>query len=248
MFRLAGSNLWDFEFAPHDMGRYPILRGQVYGANSIEYQMPVEECGNILILMAAICEADGNTEFAQQYIGFLEKWSRYLIDFGEDPANQLCTDDFAGHLPHNCNLSIKAIMGIAGFAGILDRLGKKEGAAEYMTKAREYADSFLLRAANTDGSFRLAYDCPDTYSIKYNAVWDKLWKTELFPESFYSGEIERYKKEMLPYGVPLDSRERYTKSDWTLWVTCLCQNNSDFKLFVDRIWKARFIQCVPVFP
>ena len=238
VFRFAESDLWNFEFAPHDVGTYPILRGQVYGANNIEYQMPVEECGNILILMSAICEADGNTEFAQQYIGFLEKWSRYLIDFGEDPDNQLCTDDFAGHLPHNCNLSIKAIMGIVGFARILDRLGRKEEAAEYMTKARKYADSFLLRATNTDGSFRLAYDRPETYSIKYNAVWDKLWKTELFPESFYDGEIARYKKEMLPYGVPLDSRERYTKSDWTLWAACMCQKNSDFEFFVDRMWNA----------
>lgn len=238
VFRFAGSDKWQFDFAPHDVGKYPLLNGQVYCAGKLEGQMPVEESGNIIILIAAICEADGNTEFAEEYLDYLDKWNRYLVEFGEDPSNQLCTDDFAGHLAHNCNLSIKAIMGITGYAKILTRLGRKDEAAKFTEIAKKYADSFISRAANSDGSFRLAYDRPETFSLKYNAVWDKLWNTNLFPENFYKGEVERYKKELLPYGVPLDSREKYTKSDWTLWAACLSDSRADFELLVDRMWNA----------
>ena len=113
-----------------------------------------------------------------------DKWVEYLIKYGNDPENQLCTDDFAGHLAHNCNLSLKAIMGIAGYAKILQMRGEEERAYTLMKTAKEMADSFVKRAANDDGSFRLAYDRPDTFSMKYNMVWDKLWGTKLSPPVF----------------------------------------------------------------
>ena len=147
---------------------------------------------NLHSKVSAICEQDGDYSFAAENLALLEKWNRYLVEYGEDPAHQLCTDDFAGHLAHNCNLSLKAIMGMSGFARILRALGRSDEAAELEAKAREYAESFLRRALNEDGSYRLAYDRPGTFSLKYNAVWDKLWKLDLLPASFYAAEIERY--------------------------------------------------------
>lgn len=231
VFRFAASEAWPYDFAPHDVGRYPILNGQFYGMR-MESQMPVEECGNMITLTAAICERDGDYSFAVENLTLLEKWNQYLVEYGEDPAHQLCTDDFAGHLAHNCNLSLKAIMGMSGFARILKAIGRTDEATALEAKAREYAESFLRRAVNEDGSYRLAYDRPGTFSLKYNAVWDKLWKLDLLPASFYQAEIDRYKKEAFLYGVPLDSRERYTKSDWELWAACLAEDPADFAFIV----------------
>ncbi|MBE6780167.1 MAG: DUF4965 domain-containing protein [Ruminococcaceae bacterium] len=243
----AYSAEWTPDYAPHDLGFYPLLNGQVYG---VEYkpdgtvkidhnmQMPVEECGNMIILFAAICDADNNTDFVAEHIDTLRTWCKYLIKYGLDPEHQLCTDDFAGHMAHNVNLSIKAIMGIAAYSRILSRLGINDEADDMMKTAREYAKSVVERAKNEDGSYRLAYDKPDSFSLKYNAVWDKIWKTSLFPEEFYKGEIERYKKETLPYGVPLDSREKYTKSDWLLWVATMAENSDDFNALVEPMWSA----------
>ena len=241
----ADSAEWTCDFAPHDLGQYPLLNGQFYGVRrkngevSINYerQMPVEECGNMIILFAAVCEAENDVSFVLPYLNTLEKWYQYLIKYGRDPMNQLCTDDFAGHLAHNVNLAIKAIMGIAGYSRILLRLGEKEKSEIMMKTAKDYAVSVLNRAKNSDGSYRLAFDKPETFSLKYNCVWDKLWGTGIFPEEFYSGEIKRYKKELLTYGVPLDSREVYTKSDWLLWISALAEK-SDFNLFTERMWNA----------
>lgn len=238
IIKYCRSGMWKHDFAPHDVGQYPILNGQVYGAASYEGQMPVEECGNMLILAAAVTRADGNTEFADSFSDLLEMWSGYLVKYGLDPDYQLCTDDFAGHMAHNCNLSLKAVMGLAGYADILRRRGETGKAGILSAKAAEYARSFTERAANSDGSFRLAYDRPDTFSLKYNAVWDKLWKTGLFPDSFFEGETARYRKEALPYGVPLDSREKYTKSDWTAWIACFSYKPEDFEFFVSLLWNA----------
>lgn len=245
VMRYAATEEWCFGFAPHDVGQYPLLNGQMYGVKRQnpehvelyeDSQMPVEECGNMLILFAAICEAEQNATFALPYLETIDRWCGYLLQYGLDPAHQLCTDDFAGHLSHNVNLSIKAIMGIAGYSRILSRLGKHEEADHLMKKAREYAASVITRAVNSDGSYRLSYDKPETFSLKYNAVWDKLWGTELFPEKFYRGEMTRYKKELLPYGVPLDSREAYTKSDWLVWVASLAENQTDFDQLIHTLW------------
>ena len=238
VFRYARTDDWKFDFAPHDVGQYPILNGQVYGANALKYQMPVEECGNMIILTAAICKKENDVSFAQENLDLISIWSEYLVKYGADPGNQLCTDDFAGHLAHNCNLAIKAIMGIAGYSSILSMLGREEEATRFMSIAKDYAVTVCQQSKNPDGSYRLAFDQEGTFSLKYNSVWDKLWGTELFPDEFFRNEIIRYRQEALPYGVPLDSREKYTKSDWLLWAACLAESAEDFNFFVDLLWKA----------
>lgn len=247
VIRFARSAQWEFDFAPHDVGCYPWVNGQVYGVKSrdngrVEYhldeQMPVEECGNLIVLFAAIADVENDVSFAEEHLELIEQWSNYLIRYGKDPENQLCTDDFAGHLAHNVNLSIKAIMGIAGYARLLERLGKTDKAEKMMAIAKEYAVSMMERAKNSDGSYRLAYDKPETFSLKYNAVWDKLWGTNLFSKEFYEGELERYQKELLPYGVPLDSRETYTKSDWLVWAATLADGQENFSVLVEPLWRA----------
>ena len=245
IFRFARSDEWIFDFAPHDVGTYPLVNGQVYGYgenDSVEKrlncQMPVEECGNMLILTANIAMTDGNADFCETESDILSQWVKYLEKCGTDPENQLCTDDFAGHLAHNCNLALKAIMGIAGYAKILEIQGKTDDAVKYMSEARAMAQSWTERAANDDGSFRLAFDRPGTFSMKYNYVWDKLWHTKLFPPCVFNSEFASNKKHVHPYGMPLDSRKNYTKSDWLVWTAELAPTYGEFIEFITPLWRA----------
>lgn len=236
IYKYAGSSEWTFDFAPHDVGQYPLVNGQVYGGNQLKYQMPVEECGNMLVMETNVALATKSTSFAESHIEILEKWCKYLIEFGADPGNQLCTDDFAGHLEHNCNLSLKAIMGLRGMAIIMEMSGNKEKAEFYKEKSAEMAENWLKTAVDEKGESLLAFDRPNTFSMKYNMVWDKVWGTGLFSQEFMDRELENNKKYFNKYGMPLDSRADYTKSDWLTWVASMASDKETFEEFIAPLW------------
>lgn len=248
VFDFAQGDVWDFDFAPHDVGQYPLVNGQVYGnarktrEDYLKAQMPVEECGNMIIMMTNIAIKDGNTDFADKYMPVLSQWVKYLIKFGVDPENQLCTDDFAGHFAHNCNLTLKAIMGVAGYSKILAMKGDNK-ADEYMNTAREMAESWMQRAVNPDGSFRLAFDREGSWSMKYNIIWDKIWELGFFPPYMYFSEFASNCKHINYYGMPLDNRKAYTKSDWLVWTACLAPTKEEFEKFIEPLWNAYNVSC-----
>ena len=248
VFRFAACDVWEYDFAPHDVGRYPYAWGQVYGLNGekkrefcydqgavlpafcqypknsgiydFKYQMPVEECGNMLILTAAVCWLDQSPAFAEPHMEVLKQWTQYLITYGADPGEQLCTDDFAGHLSHNVNLSAKAIMGIEAYAQIAGQLGLKETAQEYHEKAVEMAKDWEKRSDAGD-HYVLSFGRPETWSLKYNLIWDRFFESDLFSDGVYEKELAYYAEKTNEYGTPLDSRRAYTKSDWILWCAAM---------------------------
>jgi hypothetical protein len=229
---------WKWPFAPHDLGTYPLADGQVYGGgeSTEEDQMPVEESGNMLVMMDALGRAQGNWHLAEEYWPQLTQWADYLRAKGLDPENQLSTDDFAGHLAHNSNLSIKAIEGIAAYAEIATGLGKPEIASQYASAAKQMAAQWQTMAKNGD-HYTLAFDKPDTWSQKYNLVWDQLLDLHLFPAEVRQTEIAFYLKHLNEYGLPLDNRKDYTKLDWELWTATLAGDPQQFQLFMDPIGK-----------
>jgi len=224
----AGLPRWRFPFAPHDLGTYPLANGQVYGGGERDEtdQMPVEESGNLLILTAALGLLHGDWEFVRRYFPTLRKWTEYLLAKGYDPENQLCTDDFAGHLAHNANLSVKAIVALELAGRIAAQCGDEDLAQRCTTYAHDAAKRWAQDA--TDGDhYRLAFDRPGTWSQKYNLVWDKIFDLGLFAPEVAERELAHYKKIQREFGLPLDGRATYTKLDWIVWSGCLTGKRED---------------------
>merc|ERR1719273_2862343 len=107
------SHAWLHPFTPHDMGHWPIANAYDGGPQE---NMPLEETGNIMIMMAAVSWRDKSTVFVEQYWDQLELWAQYLRNHGLYPEKQLSSDDFNGPIANSTNLAMKSIIGLGAFA------------------------------------------------------------------------------------------------------------------------------------
>ena len=230
IFYFTESGKYPYAWAAHDLGTYPHANGQTYGE-----PMPVEESGNMLILTAALSKVQGDWEYARKHWKTLTMWTDYLVQEGFDPKTQLCTDDFAGHLARNANLSVKAIVGIACYAQMAEALGLEQTAQKYRAVAKKMVTDWMV-LADAGTHYALTFDNKDSWSLKYNLVWDKVLHLNLFPQEVYDKEITYYLTKQMKYGVPLDNRSAFTKNDWIMWTAAFTKDKESFDALVDRVY------------
>lgn len=231
IYHYAESGKWTKPFPAHDVGTYPVANGQTY-----EGDMPVEEAGNVLILTDAICHFQDDYLYAERHWNTLTTWAEYLEQFGLDPENQLCTDDFAGRSAHNTNLSIKAILALKSYSDMAENLGHPDIAARYDSTSRAMAARWV-EMADAGDHFSRTFGNRSNWSQKYNLVWDKILGFNIFPKEVAEKELAFYPSVELEYGLPLDDRRSYTKTDWIVWTATLSDDRAEFEHLIDGIYR-----------
>ncbi|TBU30301.1 DUF1793-domain-containing protein [Dichomitus squalens] len=217
LFEYQTTGQYPNQYSVHDMGaHYPNATGHNDGKDEA---MPVEESGNMLIMTLSYAQRTGDLSLIIIYFSLLDQWTQFLITDSLIPANQLSTDDFAGALANQTNLTIKGIIGIQAMAEIAKLNDDEARASNYSLIAASYVQQWQKLATSSDGS-HLTLSVPDddeSWGIAYNLYADKLLGTNIFPSSVYDMRTAWYAEKDNAFGVPLDTRHTYSKSDWQIW-------------------------------
>ncbi|PTU20072.1 hypothetical protein P175DRAFT_0460422 [Aspergillus ochraceoroseus IBT 24754] len=231
MMRYLAAGRWRQPYVIHDMGKhYPNALGH---DDQKAEPMPIEECGNLMVLMLAYVRATGDTAWPARYMALLKKYADYLVDNSIEIAMQLSSNDAAGALANETNLAIKAAVGLKAF-------GMLSGLREYSRIGEERARLFFNQGLGTDDAkshFVLQYpDKPNSWKIPYNLFPDVLFDLKTFPKEAYQMGNTFFKSVRAEYGVHLDSRQDWAKSDWNMWLAGTFDDLSTRDEFVDDLW------------
>jgi len=212
-------------WAPHHLGAWPVA--DISGEQ--QEQMPMEESANMLIMLAGIAQQQSNkVDWLKPYWPALQTWAEYLNASLPDPGNQLCTDDFEGASPHNVNLALKGTLGLASYALLLKYNGDSTGSSQFMGYAENYSQDWLSMGLDVSGDhFKLQFDLNNTWSTKYNLMWQYALGLNIFPQTVADNEISWYLAHPNPHGVPLDSRGPLVKCDWLSWAAAFATKPTD---------------------
>ncbi|OWP04752.1 hypothetical protein B2J93_4034 [Marssonina coronariae] len=237
LFENMESGQYPNEYSMHDLGtHYPNGTGHPDGKDE---QQPLEECGNMLIMTLSYAQRSNDSAYLKQHYEILKQWTSYLVENSLAPGDQISTDDFAGSLANQTNLALKGMIGIQAMAVIANLTGNEADGASFANIARDYITRWQDLAVAQDATpphTTLSYGMNDTHGLLYNLYGDKLLGLNLVPPSVYDMQSAFYPTVEEMYGVPLDTRHNYTKSDWEMWAAAVASDETR-EMFISGLAK-----------
>jgi hypothetical protein len=227
------SGFYPNQYSMHDLGsNFPNATGHVEGND--EY-MPVEESGNMVLMAYAYAKFSGDTSYLSTHYPLLHQYSNYLIDYSLLPGVQLSTDDFAGELVNQTNLGIKGIVGLAAMREVATLAGQTADAANFSATTSDFIQRWQTYAIDPSRKHTvLSYQYRASYGLLYNTYPDMLLNLSIIPQQVFDMQSDFYPTISQIFGIPLDSRHEYTKSDWQMWTAATC-SPSTRALFVTSL-------------
>ncbi|EQK98252.1 DUF1793-domain-containing protein [Ophiocordyceps sinensis CO18] len=231
----------------HNRGRFGHQGPNRGMTSSGRLPLEVDELGvdRTSIVAGSSVEKSAETWVKRSY-SLLRQWTGYLVRESLIPRNQLSTDDFAGWLANQTNLALKGIIGIRAMADLSKLVGDHEDARGYRVISSSYVEKWLGYGLSRDETHaKLAYTWYGSWTTLYSLFADSLLcfhepgksimppgdegqKTlissgggPLIPRRVYSMQSSWYGAVLQRYGLPLDSRHLYTKSDWQLFAAAV---------------------------
>ena len=210
-------------YAIHDLGIFPNALGYPQGTDE---GMPLEECGNMVIMTLGYAQRTGDDAYISKHWPLIDQWASYLVNDSLIPSNQLSTDDFAGRLANQTNLALKGIIGLKAISEMARRAGIDD---KYGATADSYLHQWMRLGTNAGANpphTTLAYGQDDTHGLLYNLYADRLLGFDFVDRSVYDMQSAFYPTVAREFGVPLDTRHNWTKTDWEMWVAAIASDDT----------------------
>ncbi|EPE28779.1 Six-hairpin glycosidase [Glarea lozoyensis ATCC 20868] len=208
------SGRWPHTYAIHDIGaNFPRAIGHEDG-NAEE--MPVEECGNMIIASLAYAQRAGDKEYLKGHYKIMRQWVEYLVEDSLIPGHQLSTDDFQGPLQNQTNLALKGILAISAMSEIARLTDHPDDAKLYNDIAKDYIAKWEGFAVVDGKHTSLAYQDKASHGLLYNLYADALLSLNLVPQRIYD-----------------------MQTDWEIW-TASITSSSTRTMFISKM--ANFVR------
>jgi hypothetical protein len=234
IYENSESGKWPQLYAMHDLGTFPNATGHPDGKGEAQ---PLEECGDMLIMTLAYAQRADDVDYLKSHYKILKQWTSFLVEEALIPASQISTDDFAGPLENQTNLAIKGIIAIGAMAEIANLSGNIADAKNYSSIAKDYVEQWttlgLAKGADPPHT-TLNYGNTSSHGLLYNLYADRSLNLNLVPQSIYDMQSAFYPTVSHKYGVPLDTRHTYTKSDWEMFTAAVASTSTQ-KMFISKL-------------
>ncbi|KAK2625981.1 hypothetical protein QTJ16_004243 [Diplocarpon rosae] len=231
------------KYSLHDLGaNYPRAIGHPSGDGE---PMPLEECGNMLILVLSYAQRANDNAYLASHYSILKQWTAYLVDEALIPANQLSTDDFQGQLANQTNLALKGIIAIEAMSVIAQKTGHLADQKMYSGIALDYIARWQKLAVVTTATpphTSLAYQDQTSHGLLYNLYADALLGLDLVPKAIYDMQSAFYPT--VAQTVMHRAHEYMGTADWEMWVAAI-SSPSTKKLFISKL--AAWITTTPTY-
>lgn len=227
------SGLYPNTYAEHDLGVWPNALGYPSGNDE---EMPLEECGNMIIMTLAYAQRSGDTDYLSKHLPKMEQWAGYLVNESLIPQNQISTDDFAGSLANQTNLALKGIIALKAMGEIGTLTGDN---LTYGATADSYLPqwvSYGLNNASDPPHTMLDYNDPTSHGVLYNLYADRLLSLNFVYDYIYTIQSNFYPTVAEAFGVPLDTRHDWVKSDWEMFAAAIAEESTR-TLLIDLLAK-----------
>ncbi|KAK4100063.1 DUF1793-domain-containing protein [Parathielavia hyrcaniae] len=225
------SGVYPNAYAEHDLGIFPVATG--YPAGNDE-PMPLEECGNMIIMTLAYAQRTGDVGYLEAHYPRLAQWARFLVEESLVPADQLSTDDFAGTMVNQTNLAIKGIIGIKAMSQVAQLTNNEDTFGEIADKYLEGWKELGINSQAYPPHTTLSYGDNDSHGLLYNIYADKLLNLDFIPQSIYDMQSSFYPTVANEFGVPLDTRHTWTKADWEMFAAAVASEPTR-DMFVSKL-------------
>ena len=111
----------------------------------------------------------------------------------------------------------------------------KKDAKDFKDTSKKYMKAWEKYAFEKNATHaKLAYQLSESWGSLYNAYADDVLGLGLFPDHVRAIQDKWYYKKTDKYGLPLDSRHTYTKSDWEMFIAAISTKDTR-NLLIDKL-------------